>query len=56
MVLTIRKEKGKYHLVEKETGKIKKSFETKAEALSYNVEEEPKKWDFPKRTKNKEEK
>ena len=49
MGLTIRKEKGKYNIVDKETGKIKKSFETKGEALSY--EEEPKKWDYTKLTK-----
>ena len=52
MVLTIRKDKGKYHLVDKETGKIKKSFENKGEALSYKVEEEPKKWGYLKPTTN----
>ena len=42
MALTVRKVKDKYCLVEKTTGKIKKSFKTKADALAYNVNEEGK--------------
>ena len=53
MVLTIRKDKNRYLIVDKEDGKVKKSFETRGEALAYK-EEEPKKWDYPKRTKIKE--
>ena len=43
MGLTIRKERNRYHLIEKETGKIKKSFDTKGEALAYREDEEEEK-------------
>jgi len=43
MVLTIRKVNDKYCLVEKKTGKVRKNFETKAEALDYRVNKEDKK-------------
>lgn len=35
MAITIRKNKGKYHIVDKKTGEAKASFDTKAEALAY---------------------
>lgn len=61
MVLTLRKVKDKYCLVDKKTGKIKKSFDTKAEALTYEepekkIFEEPKKFIGKPKKINKEEK
>jgi len=59
MVLTIRKVNDKYCLVEKKTGKVRKSFETKGAALSYKIDEEdktPKRLDYYKLTKTIKEK
>ena len=49
MVLTLRKDKNKYYIVDKESGEVKASFETKGEALAYK--EEPPKWNYPKSIK-----
>ena len=51
MVLTIRKVNDKYCLIEKKTGEVRKSFETKMEALTYKVngeKEKPNRFDYSK--------
>ena len=42
MRITIRKGKGKYHLVDRDTEKVIKSFETQAEAMAWKEDEKPK--------------
>ena len=39
MIITIRKERGKYQIVNKENGEVKGSFETKAEALAWKEDD-----------------